>query len=413
MNAELIAVGTELLMGQIANTDGQYLTDRLSCLGVNVHFHSVVGDNDTRLGEMLRLAFSRSDCVILTGGLGPTYDDMTKETVSDFFGLPLVEDAEAMRRLEDYFKKRGRTMTPSNRKQAMLPKGGVPLYNDWGTAPGVLIEQMGKIAVMLPGPPREMQPMFETYVAPYLKEKSGAVVVSDYLHIFGIGEAEAESRVSDLTKASNPTIAPYVSTGEMLFRLSARAKHEEAAKALLAPLKSELYARFGDAIYGEGRDISLPKCVLQLLSENNYTLAIAESCTGGMVSSAITDLPGASDVFLYGAITYANEAKVRMLDVSEETLSRVGAVSEETALQMARGVRLKSGSDIGVATTGIAGPGGGSLEKPVGTVYIAISTKKKETSCRLCLAGDRHRIRSTAVLYVYDLIRRTIKEDLV
>lgn len=413
MNAELIAVGTELLMGQIANTDGQYLTDRLSSLGVNVHFHTVVGDNDARLGEVLRLAFSRSDCVILTGGLGPTYDDMTKETVAAAFGLPLVEDAEAMRRLEDYFTKRGRIMTPSNRKQAMLPQGAMPLYNNWGTAPGVLIEQDGKIAVMLPGPPREMQPMFETYVAPYLKKKSGASVVSEYIHLFGIGEAEAEKRVSDLTASANPTIAPYVSTGEMLFRLSARAENDEAAKAMIAPLKKELYARFGDTIYGEGRDMSLPQCVLQLLSQKGYTLAIAESCTGGMVSSAITDLPGASSVFLYGAVTYANEAKVRALAVSEETLARVGAVSEETALQMARGVRLTAKSDIGVSTTGIAGPGGGSAEKPVGTVYIAISTEKKETACRLFLSGGRDRVRSATVLHVYDLIRRTIKEELV
>lgn len=413
MNAELIAVGTELLMGQIANTDGQYLTDRLSCLGINVHFHTVVGDNDARLGDVLRLAFSRSDCVILTGGLGPTYDDMTKETVAAFFGLPLTEDEEAMRRLNDYFEKRGRKMTPSNRKQAMLPKGAMVLYNNWGTAPGVLIEQSGKIAVLLPGPPYEMQPMFETYVAPYLKEKSGAVVVSDYLHIFGIGEAEAESRVSDLTQSRNPTIAPYISTGEMLFRLSARADTEEAARARIAPLKKELYARFGDAIYAQGRDASLPQCVLRMLTSSRYTLAIAESCTGGMVASAITDLPGASDVFLYGAVTYANEAKIHALGVSEETLSRVGAVSGETALQMARGVRLAADSDIGVSTTGIAGPGGGTPEKPVGTVYIAVSTKKKEVAHRLFLPGDRDRVRTTTVLHVYDLIRRTILENLV
>lgn len=410
MDAELIAVGTELLMGQIANTDGQYITAALSSLGVSVHFHTVVGDNDGRLADVLKKAFSRADCVILTGGLGPTYDDMTKETVASFFNLPLVEDARALSQIEDYFKKRGRKMTDSNRKQALIPRGATVLYNNWGTAPGVLIEKNGKIAAMLPGPPREMKPMFDTYLLPFFEEKSGCAVHSEYLHLFGIGEAEAEARIAHLTASSNPTVAPYVNTGEMMFRVSARASSREEAAAMTMPVVQKLYETFGDKIYGEGKDTTLPATVLSLLQSSGYTLATAESCTGGMVSAAITDLPGASDVFLFGAVTYANSAKTAVLDVSEEILSTVGAVSEATAIKMARRAREIAGADIGVSTTGIAGPGGGTPEKPVGTVWIAISTKKTEKAFCLYIPGQRDRVRTSTVLHVYDLIRRTIKE---
>lgn len=413
MNAEILAIGTELLMGQIANTNAQFITARLSELGVNVHYHTVVGDNAERLKESLSLAFSRSDCVIMTGGLGPTYDDMTKETVAEFFNMPLKMDDVALNQITEYFKSRGREMTPTNAKQALIPEDAITLYNKFGTAPGVLIEKDGKIAVMMPGPPREMKPMFTEYIVPFLEEKSGVTVRSEFVRIFGIGEAEAESKITHLTSCDNPTVAPYVNPGELSLRISARAKTKEEADALIAPVKAELYDIFGDMIYGEGLTYSLPQCVLELLRDKKLTFSSAESCTGGMIASAITDLSGSSEVFIYGAVTYANSAKVMAVDVSPETLEKHGAVSEETVLQMARGVRLKSGSDIGVSTSGIAGPTGGTPDKPVGTVWIAISTKKCEKAIRLFIPGARDRVRNAAMLNVYDLIRKTVKEDLV
>lgn len=413
MNAEILAIGTELLMGQISNTNAQFITARLSELGVNVHYHTVVGDNADRLKESLDLAFRRSDCVIMTGGLGPTYDDMTKETVAEYFNMPLKMDEAALFEITEYFKSRGREMTPSNAKQALIPDGAVTLYNKFGTAPGVLIEKDGKIAVMMPGPPREMKPMFTEYLIPFFEKKSGVTVKSDFIRIFGMGEAEAEKKIAHLTSSSNPTVAPYVNPGELSLRISARAKTKDEAEALIAPVKKEIYEIFGDLIYGEGLTYSLPQCVLDLLREKKLTFASAESCTGGMIASAITDLSGSSEVFLYGAVTYANSAKVNALGVSPETLEKCGAVSEETVLQMAKGVRLKAGSDIGVSTSGIAGPTGGTPDKPVGTVWIAISTKKYEKAFKLFIPGARDRVRNSAMLHVYDLIRRTVKEDLV
>ncbi len=413
MKAEIISVGTELLMGQIANTDAQFITARLSELGIDVHYHTVVGDNEKRLKEILSLAFSRSDAVIITGGLGPTMDDLTKETVASYFNLPLKEDKTALDSIRDYFKKMKREMTESNKKQALIPEGAMPLYNNFGTAPGCLIDKDGKIAAMLPGPPRELQPMFTEYLIPYFKKISGFHLESLYLRIFGIGEAEAESRIKHLTASSNPTVAPYVNPGELTLRISAKADTKEAALSMIAPVKAELFEIFSDKIYGEGLSYSLPQAVLDLLCERNLTFSSAESCTGGMIASAITDLSGSSKVFLYGAVTYANSAKEQALGVSPETLEKHGAVSEETVLEMARGVRLRSSSDIGVATSGIAGPTGGTEEKPVGTVYIAISTKKYEKAIRLFIPGMRDRVRNSAMLNVFDLIRRTVLEDLV
>ncbi len=413
MKAEIISVGTELLMGQIANTDAQFITARLSELGIDVHYHTVVGDNEKRLKEILSLAFSRSDAVIITGGLGPTMDDLTKETVASYFNLPLKEDKTALDSIRDYFKKMKREMTESNKKQALIPEGAMPLYNNFGTAPGCLIDKDGKIAAMLPGPPRELQPMFTEYLIPYFNKISGFHLESLYLRIFGIGEAEAESRIKHLTASSNPTVAPYVNPGELTLRISAKADTKEAALSMIAPVKTELFEIFSDKIYGEGLSYSLPQAVLDLLCERNLTFSSAESCTGGMIASAITDLSGSSKVFLYGAVTYANSAKEQALGVSPETLEKHGAVSEETVLEMARGVRLRSSSDIGVATSGIAGPTGGTEEKPVGTVYIAISTKKYEKAIRLFIPGMRDRVRNSAMLNVFDLIRRTVLEDLV
>lgn len=378
MNAELIAVGSELLMGQIANTDAQYITSRLSSLGVNVHYHTVVGDNRSRLTDALKIAFSRCECVILTGGLGPTYDDMTKETVASFFNLPLSYDQRALNELTEYFKKRNRIMTESNKKQALLPDDSVVLYNEYGTAPGCIIEKNGKIAAMLPGPPREMRPMFDKYLYPYFKEKTGLVVYSEYLHLFGIGEADAEAKISHLTKSENPTVAPYVSIGEMVLRISASAATEKEAALLTGKMKNEIYSVLGEWIYAEGRSSTLPSTVLKLLTDKKLTFAAAESCTGGMVSSAITDLPGSSEVFLYGAVTYANSAKMSALSVSAETLKKHGAVSEETAIEMARGARLAAKSDIGVSTTGIAGPAAERPKSP-SVRYTSRSRPKRAT----------------------------------
>lgn len=408
MNAEIIAVGSELLMGQIANTDAQYITSQLSALGINVHFHTVVGDNSVRLTDALKIAFSRCECVILTGGLGPTYDDMTKETVASFFNLKLSCNQKALSSIEEYFAKRGRTMAESNKKQAYLPDDCTVLYNNHGTAPGCIIEKNGKIAAMLPGPPNEMKPMFDEYLYPFFRNKTEACVHSEYLHLFGIGEADAEKKIAHLTASKNPTVAPYVNTGETVLRITASAPTASAAKEKALSMKSEIYKALGDLIYAEGLEASLPSTVLKLLSERGLTFAAAESCTGGMVSSAITDLPGSSEVFIYGAVTYANSAKMSALSVKSETLKNHGAVSAETAIEMARGVRLAAKSSIGVSTTGIAGPGGGTKEKPVGTVYIAISTEKLEKAFKLYIPADRNKVRKITVLNVYSLIRNTV-----
>ncbi|MBP3337397.1 MAG: competence/damage-inducible protein A [Clostridia bacterium] len=404
LSAEIVAVGTELLLGDILNTNAQFLSKELSLLGFNVFFQTVVGDNPERLSSAIGLALNRADVVITSGGLGPTDDDLTKETVAHHLGLELVEDEESLLFIREFFKKRD-TFPKSNLKQGLIPKGAKAVKNDNGTAPGVIAEKDGKTVIMLPGPPNEIIPMFNDKIKPYLEKMTGATIVSETLRVFGKGESQVAEELSDLMEKANPTIAPYAKTGEVTLRLTAKAETEEEAKKLLSPLKEEVIKRLGDFVYNT-EDISLSETVADILKEKNLTVATAESCTAGKLSAALTDPEGASSVFNMGVVTYSNEAKEALLGVKHETLEKFGAVSEETALEMAEGIKKAAKSDIGIGITGIAGPGGGTKEKPVGLVYVGVASKNHVFAKKLNLWGDRNKVRTLAVLNALDLIRR-------
>lgn len=375
-SAEILCIGTELLMGNTVNTNATYIAKGLAQNGINVYHQAVVGDNPQRLKESLDLAFSRSDIVITTGGLGPTYDDLSKETIAAWFGKELVLHEESLRHIEDFFRRLGREMTANNRKQAMMPQDCAVFPNPNGTAPGCAIEKDGKVAFMLPGPPREMRPMFDNYVIPYLQKDSDTVLVSKMIHLFGIGESMLEHKLHDImVESSNPTLAPYAKEGEVQLRVTARVHRDEDAEAILQPMMDKVSEIAGEFIYGI--DIGdLQTAAVTRLKEKGLHVATAESCTGGYVSKRLVDVDGVSEVFDCGVCSYSNDIKEKVLGVSHDTLVAYGAVSEQTAREMAAGVRRLSGAEIGVSTTGIAGPGGGSPEKPVGLVYVAVDSDK-------------------------------------
>ena len=410
MNAEILCVGTELLLGDVVNTNAADIARELARLGINVYHHAVVGDNPQRLKECLEESFSRCELVVMTGGLGPTYDDLTKETAAAYFGRSLVMDQAALRQLESYFIKTGRTMTENNRKQAMMPQGCIVLDNPNGTAPGCIIEQDGRAAILMPGPPREMKPMLEGPVRDYLERRSDCTLVSRVLNLFGVGESAAESILRKLMIDSlNPTVAPYAKPGEVQLRITARAKDSQTALCMIEPVAKIIYDTFGENIYGEGyKDIA--QGAYDILSKNGLTLATAESCTGGLVSSRMVDNPGSSAVLLGAVVAYSNEVKQKVLGVSEDTLKNYGAVSSQCALEMARGVRQLTGADIAVSTTGVAGPDGGSKDKPVGLVYVACVSQKGEEVRELMLArgrrDDRESIRLSASSNAFDMAIR-------
>jgi nicotinamide-nucleotide amidase len=410
MNAEIIGIGSELLLGQIANTDAQYLSQQLSFLGINVYWHTVVGDNQNRILEALRIASERSDIIITTGGLGPTMDDLSKETVAEFLGMELVVHQPSLQRIKDYFHAMNRTMSNNNVKQALFPREAIVLPNDKGTAPGAIIEKDGKIYIVLPGPPFELEPMFERYVMPYLAEKSQEGIYSRVLRIFGIGESSVEEITKDLLlQQKNPTIAPLASMGEVTLRITAKAPSREEGEALILPVQEEIKKRLGNSVYGYDDD-RMESVVVSLLRSKGCTLAAAESCTGGHISNLITNVPGASDVFVEACVTYSNEAKIARLGVLPETLAAHGAVSSQTAREMAEGIRKSSGADYGIGVTGIAGPGGGSPEKPVGLVYMAISDKNGTEAREFRLTGDRMRIKSGSALRLLNWLRLHLME---
>ena len=395
MNAEILCVGTELLLGDVVNTNAAYLSRALALMGINVYHHTVVGDNPTRLKECLKTAIERSDLVLMTGGLGPTYDDLTKETVAEYFGKKMVLDEEILHDIEQSFAVSGRTMTPNNRKQAVMPEGCVVLPNPNGTAPGCVVEGDGKTVVLMPGPPREMQPMFDGPVRDYLAGRSNDMLISETLNLFGAGESFVESKLRDLMVHSlNPTVAPYAKTGELQLRVTARAKTHEEGMALIRPVVQQIEAEFGAQIYGHGYQ-NLEDAVVKEYAQKHLKLAVAESCTGGLVTKRLTDIAGASASLLCGVCAYQNEMKEQLLGVRHETLECCGAVSRECALEMARGVRRVAKADIGVSTTGIAGPGGGTDEKPVGLVFVAVSRDGFEEVRELHLGWHRGDDRET------------------
>ena len=408
MTAEILAVGTELLMGQIANTNAQYLSRRLADLGIRVLWHSVVGDNPERLAQSVRLALSRADLVITTGGLGPTKDDLTKETVAQALGLPLVCHDDILARIETFFRQIGREMVPSNAKQAWLPQDCVPVPNPNGTAPGCLLEREDRVVVLFPGPPKEMIPMFEQTVFPWLRQRSGRVLASRMLRVFGLGESQMEARILDLVDAQqNPTIAPYVGDGDVVIRVTASAPTDEAATAMLSPVVEAITQRLGGCVYTTTGE-SLEEVVAQLLKARGLTVSCAESCTGGLIAARLVNVPGVSDVFERGYVVYADKAKREELGVSGETLARYGAVSAQVAREMADGLIRKTGCDVAVAVTGIAGPGGGTPEKPVGLVHVCVKTPQDERSREIRLNGNRERVRTMTVLHALDLVRRSL-----
>ena len=409
MICEILSVGTEILLGEIANTDAQMISQGLSEHGINVFYHTVCGDNPQRLKDAVAIARKRADLIITTGGLGPTCDDLTKETLAQAFGLKIVPFEDQIAKL--MAKMSGLNMTPNNLKQAHLPEGCTVLENDWGTAPGCAFEAEGCTVIMLPGPPRECKPMFRERALPYLSSKFGGVIYSTYLRFYGIGESALEDKLSFLMEGGNPSVAPYAKEGECEVRVTARGKTEEDAKALCAPMVEKIRQIAGEYIYGQ--DVSsLEEVVVKTLKEKGLTIACAESCTGGLICKRLTDIPGSSACVLGGFVTYTNEMKIEQLGVSADTLEKYGAVSQQTALEMARGARKATGADIAVGITGIAGPDGGSEEKPVGTVWVAVVSSKDEIVSLAPVRrkwSDRSYTRHTSASYALSQVLKIIE----
>jgi len=411
MRAELIAVGTELLLGSIANTDAQMVSEALTELGIDVLYHTVVGDNPARLRDALDLARTRADLIITTGGLGPTYDDLTKQTICETFGRANVFHPELADWLRARFAATHRVMTDNNLQQAYLPEGCTIFHNHAGTAPGCGFCEQGVHVLMLPGPPHECRKMLETGALPYLRALSDEVIVSHTLRIYGQGESTIESMLHDKIAAMvNPSVAPYAKTDECMLRVTAKAKDATAAEAMLAPAVAEVMEVVGEWVYGIDVE-NLESVVLAQLKEKHLTLAAAESCTGGLIAKRMTDLPGASEVFYGGVVSYVNAVKANVLGVPQSLLDEYGAVSEPVARAMAEGVRRITGADLGVSVTGVAGPSSDERGNAVGTVYIALASAEG-TVCRACDFGKRSRahIRAHAANTALDMVRRRLNE---
>ena len=408
MNAELIAVGTEILLGDIVNTDAQVISQGLSELGINVFYQTVVGDNPARLRHVVETARDRADIIITTGGLGPTLDDLTKETLATVFGKKMALHQPSLDRIKVFFQTIGREMTPNNEKQAWLPEGCTVFVNEWGTAPGCAFEAYGKHVLMLPGPPRECNPMWKECAMPYLYKLAGGCIVSRNIRVFGLGESNMETILHDMmAESKNPTIAPYAKTSECFARVTAKADTPAECEQLLEPVVEKICGLLGEDVYGVDVD-SLEQVVGDGLRQRGLTLAVAESCTGGLLSKRITDIPGCSDYYLGGVCSYANEVKMRVLGVRKDTLDTAGAVSPEVAEQMAAGVARALGADIGVGITGVAGPDGGTEDKPVGLVYISVWYKGQHFTRKMRSSNGRDRIRMQAASTALDLIRRKV-----
>lgn len=411
MIAEIISVGTEILLGNIVNTNTAYLAEELAKLGCSAHHQVAVGDNEEFLKEAISVAKNRADIILLTGGLGPTQDDLTKEVVAKFFQKEMHLHQESKQRIEEFFQLRGILLTENNWKQAMIPEGAEVLTNDNGTAPGLILSVEGVHTILLPGPPNELKPMFESSVVPYLQTLSKASIYSLTLRLCGIGESQAETQMLDMIESqTNPTIATYAKLGQVDIRITAKGEHQEEAIHLIEPVAKELRKRFAPYIYSENAKESLEESLIHLFCENGHTLAVAESCTGGLLGSCLVNISGASSVFKAGFITYANEAKENLLKVSQNTLQVYGAVSEEVALEMVEGVVKEGNSDCGISITGIAGPEGGSEKKPVGLVYIAFKCGEKVKVHKYNIQGNREKVRNSAVVYALIGMRKLYME---
>lgn len=406
---ELIAVGTEILLGNIVNTNAAYLSEKCAELGFSCYYQNVVGDNAKRLEETIRQALSRADIVLLSGGLGPTEDDLTKETAAAVLGKKLVLHEKSREAIRTYFRKKGMEIAENNWKQAMVPEDCIVIDNPNGTAPGIIMEDQGRHLILMPGPPGELIPMFEDSISPYLQNLQTEVIYSKTVKVCGVGESKAEMQIKDLIdQQSNPTIATYAKIGEVHLRVTARAESREKAKQLVKPMVKELKRRFGDSVYTTKEKVTLEQSVADLLKERGYTITTAESCTGGMLAARLINVPGVSEVYRTGFITYANKAKRKELGVLKETLRLYGAVSRETAMEMVRGAAEHADAEVALATTGIAGPDGGTEAKLVGLVYISCYVAGEVTVREFRFSGNRAKIRESAVAAALTLARECL-----
>ncbi|WP_352407741.1 competence/damage-inducible protein A [Acetoanaerobium noterae] len=409
MKAEIIAVGTELLMGEILNSNSRDIARELYNLGIDVYHQSVVGDNLNRVSKELETAFERADLVITTGGLGPTRDDLTKEAAAHFLKREMILDEESIKHLEDFFGSRGLPLNEGNKRQAYFPEGAKIIPNENGTAPACIIEFDEKVLVILPGPPREVIPLMEKYIIPYLEKRTGKVFISDIINISGIGEGHMEEKIMDIIEAQeNPTVAPYAKEHGLTLRVTASASTEQEARLLLEPVVKKICDRLGMDVYAIG-DTTLEAVVASLLIEQNLSISVAESCSGGLLAGRLINYPGISKVFKEGFITYSNESKINTLGVDSKILSKYGAVSEEVAKQMAKGAADRAKSDIALSITGIAGPDGGTDEKPVGLVYIGLYLLGEVKVMKMDSWGSRDNVRRRAVSQALDMLRRELQ----
>ena len=408
MVVEILCIGTELLMGQVLNTNAQFMSRRLSALGVSQYHQTVVGDNAQRLEEAYRLALSRADVVITSGGLGPTVDDITKRIAAKVAGQELVLHPVAEQMVRERFRQYHREMTANNLSQAMFTADTTVLLNPNGTAPGAIVPMGGgKVVIHLPGPPRELEPLFLTQVEPWLAARSGRVLVSRYVRIFGMGEAEVDMRLADLENGGNPTLSPYCSLGEVQLRATASAADEAEALRLLEPLLQQVKDRLGDVIYAVEEDDrgSLAQSAVEAMRARGWTCATCESLTGGLIAATLVEVPGASAVVRGGLVTYQTDTKTLLAGVPAELIEKHDVVSAEVAIAMAGGTREKLGVDAAVSATGLAGPGGGTPDKPVGTVFVGVSTAAGTYAIPLQLTGDRSRIRTLTVKNAINALR--------
>ena len=405
-DTEILSVGTELLLGHVTNTDARDISEMLSQIGINVRYHTVVGDNPQRLKDCVKVAKERADIIITTGGLGPTCDDLTKQILASAFDLELVQDENEYRGLYEYIKP-GKMFTPNNFQQAMLPKGCTVFHNDWGTAPGCAFEKDGKTVIMLPGPPKECNAMFRACVIPYLQKFADGEIVSHSLRIFGLGESTVDQMFRDeMNVMANPSMAPYAKECDCLLQVTAKAQTREEAEEMLRPVIAHVREKLGEYVYGMDVEC-VEEAVIQLLREKQLRFSAAESCTGGDLARRFTDIPGASEFFLGGVVTYTNEAKAKLLGIDPALIEEKGAVSFEVAKEMAERVRTLMGSDIGLGITGLAGPDGDGVHE-VGTVFVSMATAEQTWVKELHMGAFRTRsfIRRMAGNHVYDMMRR-------
>ena len=405
-NTEILSVGTELLLGHVTNTDARDISEMLSQIGINVRYHTVVGDNPQRLEDCVEVAKERADIIITTGGLGPTCDDLTKQILAKAFGLRLVRDENEYQGLYEYINI-GKLLTPNNFQQAMLPEGCTVFHNDWGTAPGCAFEKDGKIVIMIPGPPKECNAMFRACAIPYLKKLSDEQIVSHSLCIFGMGESAVDQMFRDEMNAmTNPSMAPYAKECDCLLQVTAKARSEAEAEEMLGPIIAHVKEKLGEYVYGMDVEC-IEEAVIQLLREKQLRFSAAESCTGGDIARRFTEIPGASEFFLGGVVTYTNEAKAKLLGIDPALIEEKGAVSFEVAKEMAQRVRALTGSDIGLGVTGLAGPDGDGVHE-VGTVFVSLAAPEQTWVKELHLGAFRTRsfIRRMAGNHLYDMMRR-------